>query len=146
MLVVWYPRQAGHKLDGFGCCKILLTAGMILARESFLTVFVMFYRIVPRMALILVMMHCITPPAVSVCEDYVTTADADHQSSHCSAPPTSADSVAFDWARARDEYFYLHKISATDLGENCEKRMLVEGRSDKVLVAHASLLQNHHKE
>ena len=92
------------------------------------------------------MMHCVTPPTVSVCEKNVTTAAADHKSSHCSAPPITADSVAFDWARARDEYFYLHKISATDLGENCEKRMLVEGRSAKVLVAHASLLQNHRKE
>jgi len=103
-------------------------------------------RIVPWMELIVVMMHCVTPPTVSVCEKNVTTAAADHKSSHCSAPPIKADSVAFDWARARDEYFYLHKISATDLGENCEKRMLVEGRSAKVLVAHASLLQNHRKE
>ena len=36
---------------------------------------------------------------------------------------------AFDWERARQEYFYLSKVMATDLGGNCAHRIAAEGRA-----------------
>jgi hypothetical protein len=36
---------------------------------------------------------------------------------------------AFDWQRARQEYFYLSKVMSTDLGGNCAQRMEAEGRA-----------------
>ena len=36
---------------------------------------------------------------------------------------------AFDWERARQEYFYLSKVMVTDLGGNCAHRIAAEGRA-----------------
>ena len=66
----------------------------------------------------------LTMMALSLCATPEITPDTD-PAPQCVLPPTNT----IDWAVARDEYFYLSKVMATDLGGNCVQRMQDEHRS-----------------
>ena len=93
---------------------------------------------IPRLGVLLALLLCASCRGLSSDSDSLRAWRERRSSSVAGDAAPAADTKqqcdsskqALDWERARQEYFYLDKVMATDLGGNCDQRMQAEGRNN----------------